>query len=83
MKHKLWYFFNVLISFSKGGFFMNFDHALLGEKYFSLDAAQVDKSPDELVIADPEESGFYIISRESYEEGPQLAGYKILISEGE
>jgi hypothetical protein len=60
-----------------------FDVSMLGMGYFSLEAAAVDKSPSEMVIADNKEETFYIVSREVYEDGPQQEGYKIVVNEGE
>lgn len=60
-----------------------FDITMLGMGYFSLDAAAVDKSPSEMVIADDKEETFYIVSREIYEAGPKQEGFKIMVNEGE
>jgi hypothetical protein len=62
---------------------MAFDISELGMVYFSLDAATVDKSPSEMVIADNKEETYYIVSREVYEAGPKQEGYKIMVEEGE
>ncbi|KAA9023644.1 hypothetical protein [Niallia endozanthoxylica] len=55
---------------------------LLGEKYFSLDAAQVDKSPEELVVTDNDET-YYIVSSEAYEQTLKALQYKIVVDLGE
>lgn len=60
-----------------------FDISMLGMGYFSLDAAAVDKSPSEMVIADDKEETFYIVSRGIYEAGPKQEGFKIIVNEGE
>jgi len=61
---------------------MGFDLKSLGQSYFSLDAAGVDKSPSEIVITENDDT-YYIVSREVYENGPQQQGYKIVVNEGE
>jgi hypothetical protein len=55
---------------------------ILGERYFSLDAAQVDKSPEELVVTNDDQS-YYIVSNESYEETLKSLDYKIVVNLGE
>lgn len=55
---------------------------LLGEKYFSLDAAQVDKSPEELVVTNNDEA-YYIVSSEAYEQTLKDLEYKIVVDLGE
>ena len=61
---------------------MGIDLGVLGQSYFSLDAASVDKSPSEIVITE-NETTYYIVSRDIYENGPQQQGFKIVVSEGE
>ncbi|WP_394232257.1 hypothetical protein [Niallia oryzisoli] len=55
---------------------------LLGEKYFSLDAAQVDKSPEELVVTDNDET-YYIVSSDAFEQTLKDLNYKIIVGLGE
>lgn len=62
---------------------MSFDRSKLGLGYKSLDAAAVDKSPSEVVITDNNEENYYIVTREVYEDGPDQAGYKVIVNEGE
>lgn len=62
---------------------MAFDTSTLGLPYYSLDAAAVDKSPDELVITNNNGEIYYIVTRDVYEDGPQQDGYQIVVNEGE
>jgi hypothetical protein len=62
---------------------MSFDISVLGLPYHSLDAAAVDKSPSEMVITDENGEGFYIVTRDVYEDGPKKQGFKIVVNEGE
>ncbi|WP_071394896.1 hypothetical protein [Bacillus tuaregi] len=55
---------------------------ILGEKYFSLDAAQVDKSPEELVVTNNDET-YYIVSSEAFEQTLKDLHYKIVVHLGE
>lgn len=61
---------------------MSFDTELLGQRYFDLESASVDKSPSEVVVTNNDET-YYIINRDVYENGPQQNGYKIVVNEGE
>jgi hypothetical protein len=61
---------------------MSFDSKVLGQRYFDLDAAKVDKSPSEIVVTDNDET-YYIINRDVYDNGPFQMGYKIVVNEGE
>ncbi|WP_209124545.1 hypothetical protein [Alkalihalobacillus sp. BA299] len=56
--------------------------AILGASYDSLIEAKVDKSPDEIVVTENNET-FYIVSKSDYEQ--KLAGlnYKIVVNTGE
>jgi hypothetical protein len=62
---------------------MAFDVKELGLPYHNLEAAAVDKSPSEVVITDSDESVYYIIEAEAFENGPQQEGYKIVVNAGE
>ncbi|MDQ0245591.1 hypothetical protein J2S09_003168 [Bacillus fengqiuensis] len=55
---------------------------ILGASYFNLQAAQVDKSPEELVVTD-NDTTYYIVSREAYDKTLQSLNYKIVVNEGE
>jgi hypothetical protein len=55
---------------------------LLGSKYFSLEAAQVDKSPEELVVTEDNQT-YYIVSNEAYEETLKALNYEIVVNLGE
>lgn len=64
-----------------GGEDMNISE-ILGASYFNLQAAQVDKSPEELVVTD-NDTTYYIVSREAYDKTLQSLNYKIVVNEGE
>lgn len=55
---------------------------VLGASYFNLQAAQVDKSPEELVVTN-DDTTYYIVSREAYDTTLQSLNYKIVVNEGE
>jgi hypothetical protein len=55
---------------------------ILGTSYFSLEAAQVDKSPEELVVTE-DNAKYYIVSPEAYETTLQPLNYKIIVNAGE
>ncbi len=55
---------------------------ILGTGYFSLEAAAVDKSPDELVVTE-NDSKYYIVSSEAYENTLKALNYKIVVQLGE
>jgi hypothetical protein len=55
---------------------------ILGASYFSLEAAAVDKSPEEVVVTE-NDSKYYIVSLESYEKALQPLNYKIVVHSGE
>lgn len=55
---------------------------ILGASYSNLQAAQVDKSPEELVVTD-NDTTYYIVSREAYDNTLQSLNYKIVVNEGE
>lgn len=54
---------------------------VLGESYFSLEAATVDKSPEEVVVTE-NDSKYYIVSLEAYETLQPL-NFKIVVHSGE
>ncbi|OLO36352.1 hypothetical protein BTR23_15900 [Alkalihalophilus pseudofirmus] len=56
--------------------------AILGEGYDSLIEAKVDKSPDELVVTNNNET-FYIVSVSNYENTLASKGYNIIVNTGE
>ncbi|WP_078428077.1 hypothetical protein [Alkalihalobacterium alkalinitrilicum] len=56
--------------------------AILGEGYDSLIEAKVDKSPDELVVTNNNET-FYIVSVSNYENTLASKGYNIVVNTGE
>ena len=64
-----------------GGDHMNISE-VLGESYFSLEAATVDKSPEEVVVTE-NDSKYYIVSLEAYEKTLQPLNYKIVVHSGE
>ena len=51
---------------------------ILGQSYFSLEAATVDKSPEEVVVTE-NDSKYYIVSIELYEKTLQPLNYKIVV----
>lgn len=55
---------------------------MLGTTYHSLIEAKVDKSPDELVITENNET-FYIVSVSDYEKTLASLGYTIVVNVGE
>lgn len=55
---------------------------ILGQSYFSLEAATVDKSPEEVVVTE-NDSKYYIVSSEVYEKTLQQLNYKIVVHSGE
>ncbi|PLS02523.1 hypothetical protein [Neobacillus cucumis] len=55
---------------------------ILGARYDNLMEAQVDKSPDEVVVTNDEES-FYIVSKEVFNDDLISLGYKIVAADGE
>jgi hypothetical protein len=57
-------------------------HEILGASYFSMQAAQVDKSPEELVVTD-NDAEYYIVSLEAYENTLKSLNYKIVVNSGE
>ena len=56
--------------------------AILGARYDSLIDAQVDKSPDEVVVTDDNET-FYIVRKEVYVKELIPFGYEIVVEDGE
>ncbi|MDN3014677.1 hypothetical protein PH210_00500 [Paenibacillus sp. BSR1-1] len=56
---------------------------LLGMRYKNLIEAQVDKSPDELVVSDDGSKTFFIVSRELFDSKLQPLGYEIVVADGE
>jgi hypothetical protein len=57
-------------------------HEILGASYLSMQDAQVDKSPEELVVTD-NDAKYYIVSLEVYEKTLKSLNYKIVVNSGE
>lgn len=55
---------------------------MLGEPYHNLLEAQVDKSPDEVVITKNNEA-FYIVAESDYNNSLKSDGYTIVVNVGE
>ncbi|WP_226666802.1 hypothetical protein [Metabacillus litoralis] len=49
---------------------------ILGPKYFSLDAAQVDASPTEIIITNDEGKTYFIVTPENLTNELNQMGYK-------